>query len=173
MGQKFYTSPQAFSSATDEWSTPPNFYNNLAKEFDFVLDVAALSTSARTANWYGPDHQDPARRDGLVQNWASDAAASGSGGGGTIWMNPPYGRTIGDWMKKANQEWAKGATIVCLVPARTDTRWFHDHCAHHELRFVRGRLRFGGASNSAPFPSLVVVMGHGRAKRQPIKSLRP
>jgi site-specific DNA-methyltransferase (adenine-specific) len=154
MSQGFYTSPQAFSSATDEWSTPIDFYNKLAKEFNFVLDVAALSTSCRTTSWYGPDHTDHGRRDGLAQDWAAEAATLG----GDVWMNPPYGRTIGDWMSKADQECANGATIVCLVPARTDTRWFHEYCAHHELRFIRGRLKFGTATNSAPFPSLVVVM---------------
>lgn len=154
MSQGFYSSPQAFSSVTDEWSTPLDFYSRLSEEFNFVLDVAALSTSCRTPSWYGPDHPDLSRQDGLVQSWAAEAISLG----GDIWMNPPYGRTIGDWMRKANRESADGVTIVCLVPARTDTRWFHDHCAHHELRFVRGRLKFGNATNSAPFPSLVVVM---------------
>jgi len=72
-------------------------------------------------------------------------------------MNPPYGREIGKWVKKAYESAQSGATVVCLVPARTDTAWWHDYCAKGEIRFVRGRLKFGGSKNSAPFPSAVVI----------------
>jgi phage N-6-adenine-methyltransferase len=157
MSTNFYSSPQAFSSATDDWSTPRDFYNKLDTEFGFVLYVASSSTNHLTPAWYWLDHQDPARRDGLAQAWAAEAAQLG----GAVWMNPPYGKTIREWVAKANAEATAGATVVCLVPSRTDTRWFHESCAHHELRFVKGRLRFGGATNSAPFPSLVVVMRPG------------
>ena len=85
--------------------------------------------------------------------WSTDANKK------PIWLNPPYGKTIGDWMKKANDEARGGqATIVCLVPARTDTNWWHNYCIMHEVRFIKGRLKFGNQKNSAPFPSAVVVM---------------
>jgi site-specific DNA-methyltransferase (adenine-specific) len=154
MTTNFYSSPQAFSSETDDWATPASFYAEIAKEFHFVLDAAASSTNCVVPSWYGLDHPDQSRRDGLTQDWAAEAAALG----GAVWMNPPYGKTIIDWVRKADAECTKGATVVCLVPSRTDTRWFHNYCAHHELRFVKGRLKFGSATNSAPFPSLVVVM---------------
>jgi site-specific DNA-methyltransferase (adenine-specific) len=154
MTTNFYSSPQAFSSATDDWSTPRDFYNKTAKEFNFVFDAAASSTNHLTSSWCGLDHVDPARQDGLTFDWATEATTLG----GDVWMNPPYGRTIIDWVRKADEESKKGITVVCLVPSRTDTRWFHDYCYHHELRFLRGRLKFGNADNPAPFPSLVVVM---------------
>jgi len=72
-------------------------------------------------------------------------------------MNPPYGRVIGDWMRKAYEESRKGATVVCLVPARTDTRWWHDYAMKGEIRFIKGRLKFGNATVNAPFPNAVVV----------------
>jgi phage N-6-adenine-methyltransferase len=156
MSNKFWTTTHA-SSATDEWATPIAYYNTLAKEFNFTLDVSALSTSHKAPNWYGPDHQDPNRRDGLAQDWAGDA------GTGVVWMNPPYGRTIGHWMRKAVEESDRGATVVCLVPSRTDTAWFQDTAlarqtiGRAEIRFIRGRLKFGTATNSAPFPSALII----------------
>lgn len=79
-------------------------------------------------------------------------------GGGWIFLNPPYGRAIKDFMRKADEEAKQGAKIVALVPARTDTAWWHNYCIHHEIRFIRGRLKFGGSKNSAPFPSALVIM---------------
>ena len=76
---------------------------------------------------------------------------------GTCWMNPPYGREIIKWMKKAYQESLKGCTVVCLVPSRTDTIWWHDYAMKGEITFIKGRLKFGNQSNPAPFPSAVVV----------------
>lgn len=128
-----------FSSATDMWETPQNFFDELDKEFHFSCDVCATRENAKCAKFYTPE------QDGLKQTW----------GGGTLWMNPPYGREIGKWVKKASES---NATVVCLLPARTDTRWFHDYIyGKAEIRFVRGRLKFGGGKNSAPFPSMVVV----------------
>ena len=72
-------------------------------------------------------------------------------------MNPPYGRTIGLWMKKAYEESCNGALVVCLVPARTDTKWWHDYSMKGEVIFLRGRLKFGGHKNSAPFPSAIII----------------
>ena len=79
------------------------------------------------------------------------------GGGQTVWLNPPYGRTIGQWVRKAYEESRQGATVVCLLPARTDTAWFHEYCLQGEIVFIRGRLRFGGAKWNAPFPSMIVI----------------
>jgi len=76
-------------------------------------------------------------------------------------MNPPYGRVIGQWVKKAYESSLDGATVVCLLPARTDTSWWHDYCMKGEIRFVRGRLKFGGARGNAPFPSAVVIFRPG------------
>jgi len=76
---------------------------------------------------------------------------------GVCWMNPPYGRTIGKWMRKAYESSLTGSTVVCLVPARTDTAWWHDYAIKGEVRFLRGRLKFGGSANSAPFPNAVVI----------------
>ncbi len=84
--------------------------------------------------------------DGLALTWL-----------GTCWMNPPYGRKIGQWVRKAYESSLLGATVVCLLPARTDTAWWHDYVVKGEIRFLRGRLKFGGQKNSAPFPSAVVV----------------
>ncbi len=84
--------------------------------------------------------------DGLAMNWW-----------GTVFMNPPYGREIGKWMKKAYESAQTGATVVYLVPSRTDTRWWHDYAMKGEVRFIKGRLKFGGSKNSAPFASAVVI----------------
>lgn len=158
MAGSFFTSGAAFSSADETWRTPKPFFDELNKEFGFSLDVAALSGSTLVpGNWYGPDHSDVARQDAFARDWAKDA------GEGTIWMNPPYGRVIGKWMHRAVAASDAGATVVCLVPARTDTAWFQDTAlarqsmGRAEIRFVRGRLKFGQAKNGAPFPSAVVI----------------
>ena len=149
----FYSSKTAMSSLIDTWSTPLDFFVKVDAEFGFTLDAAALQSSTLAPdNWYGPDHPDLTRTDSFARNWSEDA------GGGAIWLNPPYGRTIKAWMAKADEESRKGATVVCLVPSRTDTAWFHDHCIHHEVRYLRGRLKFGNSINPAPFPSALVVM---------------
>ena len=76
----------------------------------------------------------------------------------TVWCNPPYGREIGKWVEKAYNESLAGVTVVMLLPARTDTKWFHDYIyGKAEIRFVRGRLKFGDSKNSAPFPSMVII----------------
>lgn len=129
-----------FSSATDLWATPQDTFNTLNAEFGFETDVCALPSNAKCARFFTPEI------DGLTQDW-----------GGVCWMNPPYGRAIGHWMRKAYESSQCGATVVCLVPARTDTAWWHDYAAKGEVRFLRGRLKFGGAKNSAPFPSAIVV----------------
>ena len=131
-----------FSSATDLHATPQDFFDKLDAEFDFDLDVCASPENAKCHRYHTKAD------DGLAQDW----------GTGTVWMNPPYGREIGAWMRKANEAAKSGATVVCLVPARTDTKWWHEYVMQHEVRFVRGRLKFGDAKNCAPFPSAVVVI---------------
>ena len=131
-----------FTSVTDMWATPRDFFECLNNEFNFELDVCATAENAKCAKYY------TVTDDGLSQEWR-----------GTCWMNPPYGRTIGKWVKKAYESSQNGATVVCLLPARTDTAWWHDYCMRGEIRLVRGRLKFGDAQNSAPFPSAVVIFG--------------
>lgn len=140
------------SSLSDTWTTPIEFWEELNREFSFTLDAAALEHSTLVCdNWYGPDHPDPLRRDALVRSWREDDMD------GTVWLNPPYGRAIKYFMAKANEEAKQGATVVCLVPARTDTNWWWDSCIHHEIRFIKGRVRFGN-NKPAPFPSALIVM---------------
>jgi phage N-6-adenine-methyltransferase len=131
-----------FSSATDEWATPQDLFDVLNAEFGFTLDVCALDSSAKCERYFTPEI------DGLAQEWT-----------GACWMNPPYGEEIGRWVAKAHEASRHGATVVCLVPARTDTGWWWEHCWEGEVRFLRGRLRFGEATSSAPFPSAVVIFG--------------
>jgi len=133
-----------FSSATDEWPTPQDFFDRLNEEFHFTLDVCATPENAKCPRYYTK------RENGLLQKWE-----------GVCWMNPPYGREIGKWVKKAYESALDGATVVCLLPARTDTSWWHDYCMKGEIRFVRGRLKFGDANENAPFPSVVVVFRPG------------
>jgi phage N-6-adenine-methyltransferase len=130
-----------YSSKTDLWATPQDFFNELHQEFSFTLDVCALPENAKCDRYFTPE------MDGLDQEWK-----------GICWMNPPYGREIGKWVKKAYEASKEGVTVVCLLPARTDTRWFHDYIyGKAEIRFIKGRLRFGGATENAPFPNMVVV----------------
>ena len=128
------------TSRTCEWSTPRSLVALLDKEFHFTLDVCATSENAVCTNYYTKAD------DGLAQPWT-----------GVCWMNPPYGREITAWVRKAYRSAQAGATIVCLVPARTDTAWWHEYCARGEIRFMRGRIQFGGAQNNAPFPSALVI----------------
>jgi site-specific DNA-methyltransferase (adenine-specific) len=148
-----------FSSASDDWATPQAFYDALDAEFGFVLDACSSTTNHKAPHFFALDHPDLDRRDGLAGDWAADARTHQ----GAVWLNPVYGRTIGDWMAKAADTARAGATVVCLVPARTDTRWFHDHVLAEgaEVRYVRGRLKFGSATTGAPFASLVIIYrGH-------------
>lgn len=137
-----------YSSETPEWSTPQDLFDALNAEFKFSLDVCATKELAKCKRFFSPE------QDGLAQNWT-----------GICWMNPPYGSEIPSWIEKASQSADSGATVVCLVPARTDTAWWWDFISYAEVRFLRGRLRFGGASAGAPFPSAVVVFG------RPIKTV--
>ena len=154
MGNEGFYRETAYKSSADEtWSTPKAFFEKCNEEFNFVLDAAALQSSALCDNWYGPDHPDESRRDAFTRNWAEDAD------GGTIWLNPPYSRSVKKWLEKADFEASRGGKIVLLVPSRTDTSWFHDYCLKHEVRYLRGRLKFNNSMSNAPFPSALVVMG--------------
>ena len=131
-----------FSSASVEWATPDHFFRQCAKEFGpFNLDVCATPRNAKAARYFTKADN------GLTQPWAP----------ARVWMNPPYGRAIGEWMRKAWEESRKGAFVVCLVPSRTDTAWWHDYATKGQVRFLRGRLTFAGARHPAPFPSALVV----------------
>lgn len=148
----FYSKPVAMSSLDDTWTTPRDFFAKVNEEFGFVLDAAALQSSTLCERWYGPDHPDETRRDAFDHNWANDSLQGG------VWLNPPYGKTIRQWMAKAKSEALdNGALVVALVPARTDTRWFHESCMGFEIRLIKGRLKFG-AGDAAPFPSALIVM---------------
>ena len=129
-----------FSSATDLWSTPQDFYDELNARFNLTLDPCATDENHKTAKYY------TIQDDGLSQDWSGER----------VFMNPPYGREIGKWVEKAA---TSNTLVVCLLPARTDTRWWHDFIQDKasEVRFIKGRLKFGGSKNSAPFPSVVVV----------------
>lgn len=130
-----------FSSNTDLWATPQEFFDKLNRVFKFTVDVCAIPDNAKCQQYYTPD------KNGLEQDWQ-----------GVCWMNPPYGRGITEWVEKAYKSAKEnGTTVVCLLPARVDTRWWHDYCAKGEVHFLKGRLKFGNANNSAPFPSAVVV----------------
>ena len=133
-----------FSSKKENWETPQDFFNKLNEEFRFTLDAAASDDNAKCANYFTKE------QDGLVQSW----------GGHTVWLNPPYGRYMtGLWVKKAYDEHQRtGCTVVMLLPARTDTIWFHDYILDKaEVRFVKGRLKFGECKDPAPFPSLIAI----------------
>lgn len=132
-----------FSSKTNEWSTPQTFFDELDKEFNFTLDPCATHDNAKCKKYYTIED------DGLLQDWSKDI----------VFMNPPYGREIKHWVQKAYEESLKGATVVCLIPARTDTSYWHEYIFDKadDIRFIKGRLKFGDGKNSAPFPSAVIV----------------
>jgi phage N-6-adenine-methyltransferase len=131
-----------FTSNTDLWSTPQDFYDQLNKEFNFTLDPCATPDNAKCNRYFTQSD------DGLSQSWY----------GATVFCNPPYGRQIVDWVKKSSE--ARGGAVVMLMPARTDTRYFHQYIYNNprvEIRFIKGRLKFGDSKNSAPFPSMLVI----------------
>jgi phage N-6-adenine-methyltransferase len=132
-----------FSSKTDIWATPQPLFDELNDEFGFTIDVCALPENAKCKRYYTPED------DGLKQDWRGE----------TVYLNPPYGRAISKWMQKAWLSSKQGATVVCLLPARTDTKWWHSYCADAEIRFLKGRLKFGDAKSGAPFPSAIVILG--------------
>ena len=137
-----------FMSNKDDWETPKELYETLDKEFHFNLDPCCSKDTAKCDRFYTIED------DGLAKDWT-----------GCVFMNPPYGRQIINWVKKAKEESDKGATIVCLVPARTDTKWWHTYCMKSaEIRLLTRRLTFEGANNKATFPAAIVVFRPGENK---------
>ena len=131
------------TSKTDEWVTPQDLFDEFNAKFGFTLDPCATPENAKCEKFYTKED------DGLSRDWSGEV----------VFMNPPYGREIGKWVKKAS-EIAGGGLVVALLPARTDTRWFHNYIYKQtgvEIRFIKGRIKFGGSKNSAPFPSMVVI----------------
>lgn len=127
----------------DTWETPQDLFHRLDVEFCFNLDVCAVKETAKCEIFYTPED------DAFKHNW-----------NGVCWMNPPYGRDISKWLKKAYSESLNGNTIVCLIPSRTDTKYWHDYCMKAtEIRFIKGRLKFGGSKSSAPFSSAIIIFG--------------
>jgi len=141
-----------FSSKSDDWATPQWLFDELNKEFGpLTVDVCATRENHKCPAFYSLG----AGQDGLTVPWHQ-----AFGWPPKCWMNPPYGREIGKWVRKAYEEAQKGCLVVALLPARVDTRWFHDWIYRRpntDVVFLRGRLKFGDAKNSAPFPSMVVV----------------
>lgn len=147
-----------FSKKSDEWQTPQDLFDTLDVEFGgFDVDAAATRENAQCPGWFGPGgvHEDAL----AVADWGrADCPA-------TVWLNPPYSRCR-EFIAKAAEQGLRGNTVVCLVPSRTDTRWWHDYVWDREkhqtrpgveVRFLKGRLRFVGAGNCAPFPSVIII----------------
>ena len=131
------------SSNMVEWATPQVLFDELDQEFAFTLDPCSTHLNKKCEKHYTKED------DGLSKDWSGE----------TVFCNPPYGRELKKWVEKCDTESQKGTTCVMLIPARTDTEYFHDHIyGKHEVRFIRGRLYFNDGDGRAPFPSMVVVM---------------
>jgi phage N-6-adenine-methyltransferase len=128
-----------FGSKKQDWETPDEIYCPLDKEFGFTLDVCADSYNHKCNSYFDE------KVNGLLQDWE-----------GVCWMNPPFGEQ-GKWVKKAYEESSFGVTVVCLLPARTNTNWWHDYCMKGEIRFIRGRPKFKGAKHGLPQPLAIVI----------------
>lgn len=142
-----------FSSKSNEWTTPQHLFDELNQEFNFTLDPCATEENAKCSKHKHFTIED----DGLSKDWSNDV----------VFMNPPYGREIKKWIKKAYEESLNGATVVCLIPRRTDTMYWHDFIFDKadDIRFLKGRLKFGNGKNSAPFPSAIVVYKYKEAEQ--------
>jgi phage N-6-adenine-methyltransferase len=141
--------PVHYSSKKQDWETPDDLFKRLDDEFHFKLDVCATRENRKVEHYFGPGGISD---DGLSAFWGDMAQP--------CWMNPPYGKAISEWTFKARNESSLfKATVVALLPARTDTRWWHEDVigGSAEVRFLKGRLKFKGAKYSAPFPSAIVV----------------
>jgi len=139
-----------YSSKSEEWETPQDLFDRLDNVYHFKLDACATKTNRKCQVFFSKADN------GLLQDWTPFER---------VWLNPPYGRPIGAWMRKAYEESQKGCLVACLVPARTDTRWWHEHVLDKGcVTFVRGRLKFkrtdsktGAPLYPAPFPSAIVI----------------
>lgn len=131
-----------FSSKTDDWATPIDLFTTLDNEFHFTLDPCASAENHKCEKFFTKE------QNGLAQDWSNDV----------VLCNPPYGRQIGKWVEKAYETSKLGGTVVMLIPARTDTKWFHEYIlGKAQIMFVRGRIKFGNAKYNAPFPCMIVV----------------
>lgn len=132
-----------FTSNSNEWATPQKLFDELNEEFHFTLDPCADEFNHKCDKFYNKE------QDGLRQSW----------NGEIVFCNPPYGRELPKWVEKCYKEHIEhNITVVMLIPARTDTSYFHDYIYHNsEIRFIRGRLKFSDGKNPAPFPSMIVV----------------
>ena len=133
-----------FDSVRQDWETPAELFEAVDKEFHFTLDVAASEENTKTPRFIAE------REDAMTRSWGREVC----------WLNPPYGKgyKLSAWVSKAYEESLAGATTVMLIPARTNTNWFHDLCLKHgEVRFIRGRPKFGGAAHGLPQPLCFVV----------------
>ena len=138
-----------FSSFKQDWETPETLFKPLDNEFKFTLDVCATIENAKAPNFYTE------KDNGLEQNWH-----------GVCWMNPPFGSQK-KWVEKAyNESQKNNTTVVCLLPARTNTNWWHDYCLKGEIRFIRGRPKFKGAKHGLPQPLAIVIFGNYQVKNQ-------
>jgi len=138
-----------FSSENHKWETPDLIFNDLNRVFNFTLDVCATNKNTKIPeNYFSPADN------GLEKDWQNNVC----------FMNPPYGRDVQDWVKKAYNESLKGTTVVALVPARTDTKWFQDCWKADYLYFIKGRVKFkdedGNSTGSATFPSVLVIWNY-------------
>ena len=134
--------PQAI---TDQWATPQYLFDEWDAKYHFDLDPAASTSNHKCQEWYGLDHEDETKRDGLAIDWKGES----------VWLNPPYGRVLNYWVKKA---YDSNLHVTMLLPVRTDTRWFHSYCVNQNITFIKGRVKFGDSKAAAPFPSMIVVM---------------
>ena len=153
-----------FSSENREWETPNEVFKPLQKEFNIVLDTCATLENAKCDIYFDR------KQNGLKADWYTISLNLS----GSCWMNPPYGRGIEQWVQKASQERDKGATVVALLPARTDTNWFHNYIHEKEgveVRFLKGRIKFVDAESSAPFPSMIVIFKQKKVKKSIWKKL--
>jgi phage N-6-adenine-methyltransferase len=130
-----------YSQETQEWGTPQALYEELDAEFKFDLDPCCTDGNAKCDMYFTE------KQDGMTQPWAPYR----------VFMNPPYGYRIKFWMEKAYEESQRGALVVCLVPSRTDTAWWHDYAMKGDVRFIRGRLYFGDGAGRSPFPSAIII----------------
>lgn len=144
-----------YTNRSVEYETPRELFDELDKEFNFDLDPCATKENAKCRNYFTE------KEDGLLMSWQKYPS---------VFMNPPYGREVGKWVAKAHEETMRSYNglsyrikVVCLLPARTDTKWFHKYIWYKtistEIRFIKGRLKFSRAKNSAPFPSMIVIFG--------------
>ncbi len=133
-----------FASIRNDWTTPDELFREIDAEFGFTLDAAASAENKKVAAFFDK------KIDAMTQDWAPHR----------IWLNPPYGEgyKLSQWVKKAHDEAQRGATVVMLIPARTNTNWFHDYClGKAQVRFIRGRPKFGGAEHGLPQPLCFVI----------------